>query len=191
MGNTVAAGLVLGLTALPMQAVAEPFASGSIDLGEGFGEDAIGRAGSSIRVLAPVDGHWLVGGDVSGSLEPYLAGFSCDHAEPAMDVTAVTDDQDVCLRTSVGLHGLVGVQAAPSSSALVRFEAGLGATTVLGGNDRSYLASGLLRLSVLGTITATQTTMLRIGVAFDDRVLGIRDSYQVRSLGIVFEGTSR
>ncbi|MGE0871383.1 MAG: hypothetical protein AB7P03_22670 [Kofleriaceae bacterium] len=191
MRNIVAAATVLvGLCGLTLPAGAEPFVTGSIDLGEGFGDDAIGRAGSSIHVLAPVDGRWLLGGELAGSLEPYWAGFSCDPMETSM-TDAEADNQDVCLRSSIGLHGLAGVQAAPSRNTVIRFEAGLGATTVLGGNERSYLPSGLLRVALLGALVPTQTSVWRIGIALDDRVLGIRDPYQVRSLGILFEATSR
>jgi hypothetical protein len=175
-------------------AAAEPVVGTTLQIGEALGAEADTRVGSNIWVLAPLGGGWLAGIEVDGSVEGFTSGYRCGTSGgdvvPAIAVT--------CMQPSLGAHALAGVQAQPSPGSELRLEAGVGATALwlLAGDEslgRDVRPSALVRggymLEVLDTPALGASWWL--GVALEERAMGLDDTRLARSVGLLLEGRSR
>ena len=117
----VLTALLAALLAAPRAAGADPVIGAALDVGESLGSgDAELRVGTGLYVAQPLRGGWLLGGQLDGSLEGYTGGYGCGTNAPlTMPVPSIGV---ACLQPTVGLHLLVGTQAASGPRSLLRLE---------------------------------------------------------------------
>jgi hypothetical protein len=173
---------------------ADPLIGTTFQVGEALSEDARARVADAIYVVQPLRDGWMVGGELSGSFEGYSGGYGCGTVDYDMPVIALAV---VCYQPSAALHALAGVQASLNQSSRLRVEVGLGATAVFlipgmgGSTRRELMPSGLLRIGYLRSMGEAFGGDWRIGVAVEERAIGVRDTLFSRSLGLVLEAQSR
>jgi hypothetical protein len=183
-------GLVMALfVAAESPAAADPAVGATLALGESLGGQANSRLGSSIYVLQPLGGGWLAGGALDGS----GCGTNTDTmgTVPAIGV--------LCVQPTVAAHALVAVQAAPSPRTNLRLELGAGATSIFlldapgvaNDRQRTVVPSAMVRASYLVRTGYAFGADWWLGIALDERALGVHDTRLSRSAGLVFEGRSR
>lgn len=171
---------------------AEPVVGTTMSYGDSLGGEADRRFGANIYMYGRLGGGWTVGGELSGSLEGYTAGYGCGTLPPTGgEVIAVAVS---CLQPGIATHVLFGTQAAPSPSSQLRFELGVGATAVYlipsqgGDTQRDTFGSGLIRAMYLTHLGTGFAGDWWAGVAFEERAIGVEHTRLVRSFGLVLEG---
>lgn len=189
------APLVLVSLCLGSTANADPFIGTTLHVGEALAGDANTRVGSTIYVTQPLQNGWLVGGELSGSVEGYLGGYGCGtYQDSEADVPSVAVS---CFQPGVAAHVLVGVQAFPSARSLLRVEGGLGGTTLFlvpgqgGSTQHDIVPSGLVRASYLFRAGEALGADWWLGAALEERAMSSSDVALARSIGLVVEGHSR
>ncbi len=176
---------------------ADPAVGGTVELGESLGGRADGRLGTSIYVLQPLGGGWMIGGTLGGSGEAYDAGYGCGVGTSGMD--PVPSIGVLCVQPAVTAQALVAVEASPSPSTDLRLELGAGATSIFlldapgvpVNRRRSLVPSAMVRASYLVRTGYAFGADWWLGVALDERALGLSDTRLSRTAGLVFEGRSR
>jgi hypothetical protein len=187
-------GCVVAMMVWAQSAAADPTVGSTIHVGDGLGDEASARLGSTIYVIQPIDG-WSIGGELSGSIEGYTGGWGCgtsmssgDDVVPALAVS--------CVQPNLAAHALVGMQASPSPRTGLRLTGGLGASSLwllpgAGGQDQRDLApSGLLRVDALFRAGEIVGATWWLGASLEERAIAHGDLSVSRSVGVVLEATS-
>lgn len=187
--------MVVAVLWLASPSHAGPVIGTTMTYGESLGGEAGERVAANLYMVGFLGGGWTLGGEMSGSIEGYTGGYGCGTTmSGGVDVPAVAV---TCFQPGVGTHLLVGTQASPSSWSQLRLELGVGATAVYlmpgdgGRTHRDIYASGLIRVMYLGHLGSAATGDWWVGVALEERALGIEDTRVVRSFGLVLEGRAR
>ncbi len=190
--RTSVPGLVIVLWT--SSAVADPIVGGMLGFGQSLGGEAGGRLDGSIYMVATDERGWGLGGELAGSFEAYIGGYTCGSAmtAPGESVPAVAQ---VCMQPSAAAHALVSVQAQPSDGTLLRVIGGLGAASLwtLGSghdDDRELAPSGLIRLGYMLHAGELAGAQWWIGVTLEERAIGLDDTRLSRAIGLAFEGAS-
>ncbi len=192
--SALVAALLFGAESV---AAADPDVGATVALGESLGGQADGRLGTSIYVLQPLGGGWMAGGALDGSGEVFDGGYGCGAGTGSMDPVPAIGV--LCVQPALAAHALVAVEAAPSPRTDLRLELGAGATSIFlldapGVPDdrrRTLVPSAMVRASYLVRTGSAFGADWWLGVALDERALGVRDTRLSRSAGLVFEGRAR
>jgi hypothetical protein len=186
--------LVVVIAGWTAAAAADPSIGTTLQVGESLAGRADTRVATSIHALQPVGGGWLVGGELSGSLEAFVGGYGCGTGEGKGDVPAIAVS---CFQPSLGVHALVGIEAAPSARTRLRLEGGAGATTLFlivpgeGDDTRHNAPSALIRASYLLGVGTMLEADWSLGVTLEERAIDVDDTRLARSAGLILEGRSR